>query len=124
MLFRSMFQIAGHGLSFGRDAVQKYLAQFSAPPEAIIAPNDQTALGIIAELKNRGFRVPEDVSVAGFDNIEIGAYFDPPLTSIGFDNGTFADKVWELMKTRLENPAQPVRRAELHQELIIRRSCR
>jgi len=114
----------GHRLCSGRDAVECYLQQFPRPPEAIIAPNDLTAIGIIAALKEHGWRVPEDTAVAGFDNIEMGAYYDPPLTSIGFDTGRFAAKVWEILFQRLQNgyslPAQTI---TLSQELTVRRSC-
>ena len=58
------------------------------PATAIVAANDQTALGAMLALKERGLRVPEDVSVVGIDDIPEAAFFDPPLTTvwIDFDN--------------------------------------
>lgn len=115
---------AANRLEEGRNAMDSYLKQFSTPPQAVIAGNDLGAIGIISSLKKHGFRVPEDCAVAGFDNIAIGEFIDPPLTTIGFDNGLFADTVWDLMIRRL-NKAEtgPVKRIELKQELIIRESC-
>lgn len=52
---------------------------------AIIAANDQMALGAMLALKHRGLRIPEDVSVVGIDNIPEAAYFDPPLTTLNVD---------------------------------------
>lgn len=116
--------IEGHRLNSGKEAVEKYLQQFQHPPDAIIAPNDIAAIGIIATLKERGWKVPEEVAVVGFDNIEIGAYYDPPLTSIGFDDGYFAEQVWNLISTRLKFPeTEDVRLLRLHQNLVIRGSC-
>ena len=108
----------------GRNVMDAYLNRFGTPPQAVIAVNDLAAIGIISSLKKHGFRVPEDCAVAGFDNIAIGEFIDPPLTTIGFDNGLFADTVWDLMIRRL-NKAEtgPVKRIELKQELIIRESC-
>lgn len=59
-------------------------ATFSAPvpPTAILAMSDRIALAAIAWLKRRGLRVPEDVSVIGFDGIPAGERSDPPLTTV------------------------------------------
>lgn len=51
-------------------------------PTAIFCFNDDIAIGAIFELKKLGYRVPEDVSVVGFDNIKVTAFMDPPLTTI------------------------------------------
>jgi LacI family transcriptional regulator len=51
-------------------------------PDAIVCYNDLMALGLIKEVQTLGFRVPEDVSVAGFDNIQFGRYTAPPLTTV------------------------------------------
>ncbi len=52
---------------------------------AIVAANDQMALGVIAALDERGVRVPEDISIVGFDDIPESQYFHPGLTTMNFD---------------------------------------
>lgn len=52
---------------------------------AIVAANDQTALGLLRGLAERGVRVPEDVSVTGFDDIPESAFYQPPLTTVRLD---------------------------------------
>jgi len=52
---------------------------------AIVAANDQMALGAMLALKERGYRIPEDISVVGIDDIAEAAYFDPPLTTLRND---------------------------------------
>jgi DNA-binding LacI/PurR family transcriptional regulator len=72
-------------------AVQRMLAE-TAPadrPTAIFAANDQMALGAYRALSDAGLRVPDDVSVVGFDDIEEAADFDPPLTTVAQD--------WDLL---------------------------
>lgn len=54
----------------------------AAHPDAIICYNDLMALGFMKEAQTLGFRVPDDISVAGFDNIQFGRYTSPPLTSV------------------------------------------
>lgn len=51
-------------------------------PDAFLAANDLSALGSIEALKSEGINVPNDVSVMGFDNIEIAKYYDPKLTTV------------------------------------------
>jgi DNA-binding LacI/PurR family transcriptional regulator len=52
---------------------------------AIVAANDQMALGVLAALDERGVRVPEDISIVGFDDIPESEYFHPGLTTVNFD---------------------------------------
>jgi LacI family transcriptional regulator, galactose operon repressor len=69
------------GLDSGRRAAERLLE--SAPKlTAIFAQSDLLALGAIAALRARGMRVPEDVSVVGFDDIPVSSVFDPPLTTV------------------------------------------
>jgi len=65
----------------GRELTQKLL-QLEDPPTAIFACNDLTAFGVINELTMNGYRVPDDVSVMGFDNIEYSRMVTPGLTTI------------------------------------------
>ncbi len=116
--------VNGVGFACAAAALEAYLEKFGKPPRAIIGFNDVGAVGIMGALKKHGYRIPEDCAVAGFDNIAYGEYYDPPLTSIGFDNGYFARTVWQLLKARLDkDETGPAKRLKLHQELVIRKSC-
>jgi len=65
----------------GRRAVGELLnGGFS--PTAVICVNDFTAIGVLRELRDRGLRIPEDVSVTGFDNIQLSEYCYPALTTV------------------------------------------
>lgn len=64
-------------------------------PTAVFAINDMTAFGIIRELWDNGIRVPDDVSIVGFDNIEVSSMTNPPLTTVNqpsFETGKLACK--------------------------------
>jgi DNA-binding LacI/PurR family transcriptional regulator len=89
---------------------------------AVFCANDQMALGTISGLLSRGRRVPDDVSIVGFDDVPEAEYFVPPLTTVRQD---FA-RVGELAIAQLDrliNGEQPPARAILP-ELVIRRSTR
>ena len=65
----------------GRQAIQE-LAKLKSFPSAIFCSNDEMAMGAIAALKEMNMRVPEDVSIVGFDDIQFADAIDPPLTTI------------------------------------------
>jgi len=65
----------------GQKAATLLLGQ-KTPPTALFCMNDEMAIGAMHQCKNLGLRVPEDISVAGFDGIEFSSFTDPPLTTI------------------------------------------
>ncbi|WP_241769664.1 LacI family DNA-binding transcriptional regulator [Rhodococcus opacus] len=69
------------GRELGPGIVDQWLDE-SPRPSAVIASNDVIAFALISELGSRGFSVPADVSVVGFDGLELGAHFNPRLTSV------------------------------------------
>src|SRR5690606_8239783 len=68
---------ADRGYSVGRSLVED-----GDVPTAVFAANDQLALGLLRAFAEEGIRVPDDVSVVGFDDIDGSAYFHPPLTTV------------------------------------------
>jgi DNA-binding LacI/PurR family transcriptional regulator len=64
---------------------------------AILCANDQVALGLIRALSEEGRRVPEDVSVVGFDDIPEAAYFLPPLTTVRQDFGELGRRALDTL---------------------------
>ncbi len=119
----AVWQIPAGRMNTAFDSMEKYLRKYKRPPEAVIAPNDLGALGIIAALRKHHFRVPDDCAVAGFDNIAYGEFSDPSLTTIGYDNGIFAETVWSLMIRRLKKTETgPAKRICIPQKLIVRQS--
>lgn len=89
-------------------------------PTAIMAGNDLMAIGALRRLLDLGYRIPEDVSVAGFDDIEFAAYASVPLTTVRVPLTEFgrrgADLVLRLL--RGEEPALP----SVEGELVVRAS--
>ncbi len=65
----------------GRRAARELLGRADSPT-AVFCGNDLTAVGFMSEAREMGIRIPEDVSVAGYDGIEMGSYFQPMLTTL------------------------------------------
>ena len=68
-------------LQSGYQAMQKLYA-LPHKPTAVFCANDEMAMGAIRAVKDAGKRVPQDVSIVGFDDIQFAEYYDPPLTTI------------------------------------------
>ncbi|MEU7644550.1 LacI family DNA-binding transcriptional regulator [Streptomyces huasconensis] len=98
------------------------LLELTEPPTAVFAASDQMALGAIEALRQRGLRVPEDMSVIGFDDLPEVRWSSPPLTTVRqplSDMGKLAARA-VLDLARSVAPASP--RVELATELVIRAS--
>jgi DNA-binding LacI/PurR family transcriptional regulator len=78
----------------GRQAVRDLLSS-GFKPTAIVCVNDHMAMGVLKELREHGIRVPEDVSVAGFDNTIFSEYLTPALTTIHIDRERIAHLIFE-----------------------------
>ncbi|MFJ6894429.1 LacI family DNA-binding transcriptional regulator [Streptomyces hokutonensis] len=90
---------------------------------AVFAANDDMAIGLIRALTEAGLRVPEDVSVVGFDDIPVAAYVTPPLTTVRQPFDTVAQEGLKRLVHAIENPnAAPLPSSPPPVDLIIRTS--
>jgi len=89
---------------------------------AIFAANDQMALGVLRALFEAGRRVPQDVSVVGFDGTPQAEFFSPPLTTVGQNFTELGRRSFELLLTEIEvGPTGPAHET-IPAELILRAS--
>lgn len=107
--------------SSGHQAVRTWL-EAGLKFTALWAQNDRMAVGAMRALRDAGKRVPEDVSVIGFDDIPLASYFDPPLTTIRQDIGMVGQQATRLLVQRLEQPETPRVQMRLPAELVVRNS--
>lgn len=103
-------------------AAAKKLLDSGEPFTALFVANDRMALGALHALHERGIRVPEDVSVVGFDDMGEAAYFTPPLTTIRQDLQALAQQCMEYLVSMIGSPSMPVQQRVLYPELIVRDS--
>ena len=107
------------GMDGGQYAVERLVA-VSERPTAIICYNDRTAIGVIGALYQRGFLVPADISVVGFDDLEIASYYLPSLTTIRQPHTELGRKAARMLFDQING--RPIRAETLAPELIVRRS--
>jgi LacI family transcriptional regulator len=94
-----------------------------ARPTAIFAANDAMAVGALSSLQEMGLAVPDDVAVAGFDDIPLARYLRPPLSSVHVDNSGLGARAVELLLESVEGGWTDPIHEILPTTLVIRRSC-
>ena len=101
-----------HSLTSGEAALRGFMAM-DVPPTAVICSNDLSAFGVIHAAQEAGVSIPRDLSVIGFDGIEMGRYVTPPLTSVLMSRREIAeaavDALWNRVEGRTEEAVKVVR---------------
>jgi DNA-binding LacI/PurR family transcriptional regulator len=92
------------------------------PGVAIFVGNDHMTIGLLSALRERGLRVPEDVSVVGFDDVPEAGYLFPPLTTVRQDFGTLGEIIMQKVLIALEEPDTATEDTPLPTHLIVRQS--
>ena len=123
-----------HGLALGGDAVYerpyaiasgregfRYLMQARVPPTAIVCGNDVLAIGALIEARAMGVRVPEQVSIVGFDNLEMAANVDPPLTTVDVPATEMGERAADFLAARVAHESV-LRSVPIEPTLIARRT--
>lgn len=101
----------------------RQLLALDSPPDAVFCFNDHLALGVIRAIYEAGLRVPEDIAVVGFDDIEDGRFSIPTLTTISPDKERIGDLAVAFLLGRITGTRSgPPERVEVPCQLIVRES--
>jgi DNA-binding LacI/PurR family transcriptional regulator len=98
------------------------LLSLPSRPDAIFAVSDVFAVAVLHAAKKQGLRVPQDLAVIGFDNIEVSSMVDPAITTIEQPGTQIGYQSCELLIEKIKNPAATKKRIILDTELIVRES--
>lgn len=107
----------------GVSAAQQLL-RLAQPPSAIFASNDEMAFGAIRAARDAGLKVPQDLSIMGFDDIRFAAYVDPPLTTVRQPGLEIGRTAMTMLLAILRDAKLPQRRVVLPTELVARASVK
>jgi LacI family transcriptional regulator len=103
----------------------KELLALAEPPDGVFAASDLSALGAMRAIQEQGLRVPEDVAVVGFDDIQFAALASPPLTTIRQNKVAIGSEAVRALLAMLEDPPAPPPAIRVPVELVVRgSSCR
>jgi DNA-binding LacI/PurR family transcriptional regulator len=111
----------GDGGAEGAMRAMEQLLAIAKAPTAVCCYNDMTALGAMRCLRNRGLRVPDDISIAGFDDLFFAAYTEPPLTTIRQPMRRMGQMAMESLLKLMEGK-ESVTQVQIEPELVVRHS--
>ena len=108
-------------LDGGRLAARALLAS-GEQPTAIVCVNDIMAVGALRELRERGIRVPQDVSVTGFDNVKLSEFCYPALTTVHIPRDTIGHLICDTLLSKSGNNAAADHEMIIDPEFVLRDS--
>ncbi|WP_339063878.1 LacI family DNA-binding transcriptional regulator [Tepidibacillus marianensis] len=106
----------------GQEAVGE-LFSLPEPPTALVVTDDLMAFGVLSTLYERGFRVPEDISVVSFNNVMLAEFSRPSLTSVEINIYQLGLEAVQCLIDRIREPELPTKRVIVSHQLIVRDSC-
>lgn len=112
-------------LESGKEAAEK-IALMEDRPTAVFCASDQVAFGLMSTLTAKGLRVPEDISVVGFDDIELSEYYVPALTTIRQDRHGLGVQAAQLLMNHIgndQNAPDGTTPVMVNVELVVRQSA-
>jgi len=129
--------LLAHGISYQEDLVASgewteengykntlNLLSLSPPPTAIFASSDPMAIGAMKAIKERGLKIPDDISIIGFMDLPVAAYVDPPLTTVRMPVVEMGQAAAKALVRKILEPNQKQVKINLKTKLIIRESCK
>ena len=115
-VIESHFSYAG-GVNAGKE-----ILALEHRPDAIFAMSDTIAIGLYQSLLQAGLRIPQDIAVIGYDNIELAQYLAPPLSTIHQPKARLAKNAVEQLVSRIRQPDKRIENIQLTPELVVRES--
>ena len=115
--------VGDHGMEGGMRALLE-LNRLSKRPTAVMCSNDMTAIGVMREAYEQNIKIPDDLSVIGFDDIRMAEFTIPPLTTVQMSQRELATIAFQALLNEVEcpAPAHERHRYELITSLVLRRS--
>jgi LacI family transcriptional regulator len=99
------------------------IGSWTGPRHFVFAANDEMAAGIIAAAVAKGFSVPKELGVVGFDDTRVAQMIKPPLTTVRVPMSKMGATAIELLCQRIADPQRSPTRVSLPAELVVRESC-
>lgn len=113
---------AFYALENGYAAMQRLL-ELPDRPTAVFASGDLLALGAVMAARDSGLSVPEDISVMGYDDIELARYVTPALTTVRQDTANLGTRAAEILLASIDRKGTGMEAIVLPVEVVVRESC-
>jgi LacI family transcriptional regulator len=105
--------VAGNHMVEGGSQALEQIMMSSHRPSAVICSNDMTAIGLMRAAVERGIRIPEELSVVGFDDIRLAQFTTPPLTTVQMSQAMLAEYAFNALRNEVDRTSTTANRANL-----------
>lgn len=106
----------------GYEAIKEYLSKNNQLPDALFCANDEMAIGVLNYLNEQKIKVPEQIKIVGFDNIQLGKYCKPSLTTIDINRADWSKNIANSIIDKIEDPEKEIENYSPKYEIIRRES--
>jgi len=122
-LSSDLIVVGDHRMEGGMRALVE-LNSLANSPTAVLCSNDMTAIGVMREAYDHHIRIPDDLSVVGFDDIRLAEFTIPPLTTVQMSQHELAKIAFQALLNEVESeqPTNERNKYELTTSLVLRRS--
>lgn len=117
-----VFKTSAYSIRAGEETMDKILSEAKPTFTAVVAGNDLVALGVYHSLKKRGLRIPEDISVVGFNNMAFSGDFAPPLTTVSAPHYEMGVEAARLLLHHIQENLGSAVKMTLPVSLVVRGS--
>jgi len=116
-----LIESGNHKIDGGESAMTRLLT-LAKRPSAVLASNDLTAIGALRAIYNAGLRVPDDISVVGYDDIDFSQYTQPALTTVRLSRSELAEKALDALISAIGEKSKMGREFHVETHLVVRNS--
>ncbi|MDR4890311.1 LacI family DNA-binding transcriptional regulator [Fredinandcohnia sp. QZ13] len=120
--FNEDYIVHKRALSKGKEAIKSFLRSVDSP-SALVCTDDFIAIELMSHFEEMNIRVPEDVSIASFNNVLLAQYSKPPLTSVDIDIFQLGMQSASCLLEKIKDPNVLPKRITIPARLIERKSC-
>ena len=106
----------------GGDTAMTHMLSLSDPPTAVLVSNDLAAIGAMRSIHRARLQVPDDISVVGFDDIDLSQSTQPPLTTVRLSRSELGQKAFEALYRNLQTLAREGEEINVSTSLVLRQS--
>lgn len=114
--------VTGDATEAGGSLAFMSMAQGKPVPQAIVCYNDSTALGVLAAARSQGFKIPENISIVGYDNTRVSGYPGIELSTIDSQATKIGEVAAGMLMNKIQNPDREAILEILEPQLIVRDS--
>ena len=119
---REEWIVSGNYRIDGGSAAMEKILSSQARPTAVVAANDLTAIGALRAAHNANLRIPEDISIAGCDDIDMSDIVHPPLTTLRISRREYAQMLFDALRIAGADTSLPGKQFTLPMRLVVRQS--